>query len=607
MIYKRDIQKVEDMKHIEFVLSNNVGTYMNTSVIGGNFAPYHGLFIKEQPKNDQILLSKVVETLDFGSGEEYSIRDYKTSEEAYGGSEYLASFSNSPFPTYEYEINGCNLEKRYKFMKNENILCIDYVLENKTNKFVKFSVSPMLTKRGLFNIKREQDMKYTVSNNQNTFKVSLSISEALNLYMKAPSMKFNKAPHFVKGVNFDLEIEPENIKTYVEDLYVPGKFEAVIKAGHTATFNIYVSIVDIENRKFDPYKIEQECLDSINDKISYIDDSFVELKSMAQVAYLLHYVDFENRKLVLLESIPAVPEGDEYIKNIIASIEGNYLVLKRYKEALRILESMMTMLKCDSYNLNPIDKCEAELLFIEAVNRYIQESECRNSEAKFFYEYIKETIYRYITASDENCKMDKDFLLKVGGKKYVKINALWYNALRILIFLQDKYYEASEYIYSISENVRNSIIEEFWNAEKAVLKYEINEEPYPNFDMMYTLSLSYPALHEKVAMKLIDTTFKELYTPLGMRMAAIGTKLYDGFVYPHLMVHFLKANLRQMGVTRATQKLGYNLVKDIFAQIDKEVVGTVRYRYFEKTKKAYGFPINALTNAEVIRMFDMLT
>ena len=607
MIYKRDIQKAEDMKHIEFVLSNNIGSYMNTSVVGGNFAPYHGLFIKQQPKNDQILLSKVIENLDFGSGEEYSIKDYKTSESVYGGSEYLVSFDNFPFPTYKYEINGCNLEKRYKFVRNENILCIDYVLENKTNKFVKFSVTPMLTKRGLFTIKREQDMKYTVSSSQNTFKANLSISEGVNLFMKAPSMKFSKAPRFEKGVNFDLETEPGNIKTYVEDLYIPGDFETVVKAGHTATLNIYVSLTDIENRKFDPYRIEQECLDSINDKISYIDDSFVELKSMAQIAYLLHYVDFDNKKLVLLESIPVIPEGDEYIKNIIASIEGNYLVLKRYKEALKILESMMARLKCDSYNLNPIDKCEAELLFIEAVNRYIQESECRNSEVKFFYEYIKETLYRYIEASDENCKMDKDFLLKVNGKKYIKINALWYNALRILIFLQDKYYEASEYIYSISENVRNNIVEKFWVTDKAVLKHELNDEAYPNFDMMYTLSLSYPALHEQVAMKLIDTTFKELYTPLGMRKAAVGSKLYDGFVYPHLMVHFLKANLRQMGVTRATQKLGYNLVKDIFAQINKEVVGTVRYRYSEKTKKSYGFPINALTNAEVIRMFDMLT
>lgn len=72
------------------------------------------------------------------------------------------------------------------------------------------------------------------------------------------------------------------------------------------------------------------------------------------------------------------------------------------------------------------------------------------------------------------------------------------------------------------------------------------------------------------------------------------------------MVHFLKANLRQMGVTRATQKLAYNLVKDVLAQIDKHTLDTVRYRYFEKNKKPCAMSINGLTNAELIRLYDML-
>lgn len=72
------------------------------------------------------------------------------------------------------------------------------------------------------------------------------------------------------------------------------------------------------------------------------------------------------------------------------------------------------------------------------------------------------------------------------------------------------------------------------------------------------------------------------------------------------MVHFLKANLRQMGVTRATQKLAYNLVKDVLAQIDKYTLDTVRYRYFEKTKKPCDIPVSSVTNAELIRLYDML-
>ena len=126
--------------------------------------------------------------------------------------------------------------------------------------------------------------------------------------------------------------------------------------------------------------------------------------------------------------------------------------------------------------------------------------------------------------------------------------------------------------------------------------------------MVYALSLSYPVLRDAdISMKLMDTLFKKLYTAYGMRIAETNSKKYDGFVYPHLMVHFLKANLRQMGVTRASQKLAYNLVKEMFAEIGKSTVGTVAYKYNERTKKTYGPAISAITNAEVIRAFDMLT
>ena len=42
-------------------------------------------------------------------------------------------------------------------------------------------------------------------------------------------------------------------------------------------------------------------------------------------------------------------------------------------------------------------------------------------------------------------------------------------------------------------------------------------------------------------------------------------------------------------------------------EIGKNTVGTVRYRYSEKTKRPYGHEISAVTNAELIRAFDMLT
>ena len=607
MVYKRVNQTLKNDSKVEYVDSNNSGIYINSSVTGANFAPYHGIYIYQEPKKDVVYLSKMIECVHIGH-EKFNIFDIKTSENSYGGVEFLEEFTTTPFPMYKYNINGCSIEKKYKLHPSEKILCIDYKITNNTGKQVKLVASPCVTNRGLFASKRQSDMKYTTLVTPSAAKIALSISEKKDLYIKSSNMKYSKKENYISGVNYDFLEEDGNLKTYVEDLFVPGSFEGGVKTGNTNTFSIFVSLTDIDVKQIKSNDIEVDI--NTREKIRYgsIDKNYHELLSLAKTAYNLHYIDKENRRLVLLEGLPKAQEKDEYVKNMIVSIEGNYLLLKRYKEAHKILESMMLKLKDETYTLSDLDRCEAMLLFIEALNRYLMETESQGEDIREFYEYIKSNIYEYLDKKNKYVCADKDFLLTVNGKKYIKINALWYNALRIFVDLADKFKEESEFIYSISESLRENIVNSFWDAEKNVLKFEVEEVAYPTFDMIYSLSLSYPVLKDStMSMKLVDSAFKQLYTAYGMRLGAINTKQYDGYIYPHLMVHFLKANLRQMGVTRASQKLAYNLIKETLGEIGKNTVGTVRYRYNEKTKKAYGYEVSAITNAELIRAFDMLT
>ena len=57
MIYKRTNKTLTDDTRVEYVESNNQGIYINTSVTGANFAPYHGLYINQTPKGNDIYLS----------------------------------------------------------------------------------------------------------------------------------------------------------------------------------------------------------------------------------------------------------------------------------------------------------------------------------------------------------------------------------------------------------------------------------------------------------------------------------------------------------------------------------------------------------------------
>ena len=548
----------------------------------------------------------MIETIFVGK-DKYEIIDLKTNENEYSSKDFLESFSDENVPTFVYNIDGLKLEKRYILHPEKKILCIEYKVINNSGKHVKFITKPCVTKRNILGAKRESELKLTSLCTPNAAKVALSISENLNLYIKSPNMRYDKKEEYIKGVNYDVQ-NGEKQKTFIEDLYIPGSFEASVKSANTNTLSVFVATEDIDVKNSMSHDLMVDI--GLRDDIRYgdINKNYYELKELAKTAYKLHYIDNDNKKLVLLESIPSVNNNDEYVKNMITSIEGNYLVLKRFKEAHKILESMMTKIKDSTYDLSDVDRCEAMLLFIEALNRYLMATEADKNEIKDFYEYIKENIYEYLDKKLKNIYADKDFFLVVNDKRYIKINALWYNALRIFAFLADKFNEESEFIYSISETLRENIEKRFWDEEINILKYELEDKSYATTDMLYVLSLSYPVIKDNnISMKLMDTVFKKLYTAYGMRLAEKSSSKYDGYIYPHLMVHFLKANLRQMGVTRASQKLAYNLVKELFLSVGKNTVGTVCYKYDENTLAPMGKSISSMTNAEMIRAFELLT
>ena len=128
-----------------------------------------------------------------------------------------------------------------------------------------------------------------------------------------------------------------------------------------------------------------------------------------------------------------------------------------------------------------------------------------------------------------------------------------------------------------------------------------------NISMIYTLSLSYPCIVGENSIKLLDTIFKELYTPYGLRKMKKNTLGSNGMIYPKYLAHFIKANLRQNGVTTASKKIAYNLVKELIVDINKNVNGGVPKVYNERGIRIDNIAYDLLTNAEVIRLYDMLT
>ena len=157
------------------------------------------------------------------------------------------------------------------------------------------------------------------------------------------------------------------------------------------------------------------------------------------------------------------------------------------------------------------------------------------------------------------------------------------------------------------EELKIKIDKKFWNEDKRVMKKNLDEdEIYANIDMLYTISLSYPCIIDSIRFKLLDTVFKELYTPYALREYSKNSSKNTGLIYPKYMAHFVKANLRQNGVTRASRKIAFNLAKELLLDLNKYVNCGIKKVYSEKGYNIDTLPYDLLTNAEIVRLYDML-
>ena len=606
-IYKKSINSIENSKNIEYTMSNNLGIYMNQTVIGENTSPYHGLFIKQEENKDEVYLSKVIEQVKV-EGKVYSISDIKTNEETYGGAEYLEEFNRYPVPSFKYNIDGLiSLEKKYVFSIDKNILCISYDIENLTSKNSNIQILPLVTKRTLFTSKRESMLKLNSDKIPDGFKVTLSMLDKKYIYIQSATSKVQQKPHYINGVRYNYSITPEDEKLYLDDLYVPGYFEYTIKGNTKLHIEIYVSCenVDLNDKTISFEKLYELALEKEKMVTLGIDENFFELKSLAISASYLNYIDNMNKKFVLLKSLPNISTNGEYLTSVISSIYGNYILLKKYKEAYRILESIKYRLEKEKSGYTKQEYYQTLFTYIEALNKYINSDGATVEEKEHFNQYIKEKIEEILNFEDKDRIYDDSFIITFENKKYLLINTYWYNALKIYVNnISDS--SMMSKIYNMAERLKDNLIVTFFDEKNKVLKYEASEEAYASSDMLYAMDLSNPLIYDKIAMMVIDTAFKELYTPYGIRKFSVKSGKYDGYVYPHLMASFVNANLRQNGVTRATQKIAFNLVKELLQEINKETVGSIKYKYEEKTKKAYGMPVNSLTNSEIIRLYNML-
>ena len=244
------------------------------------------------------------------------------------------------------------------------------------------------------------------------------------------------------------------------------------------------------------------------------------------------------------------------------SLPGLTLMQGKFEEAREMLLSYagfvdkgMMPNRFPDYGETPeYNTVDASLWYINAVYQYLRFAKDLKTIRKDLYGVLKEIVEYYKKGTRFNIHMDTDGLIYAGERgvqltwmdakvcdwvvtprmgKAVEINALWYNALKIMSFFarEMNFYDESKDYNIIAEKVNKSFNDAFWFQEGRYLYDFINGETKNNAirpNQIFAVSLPYSMLSKEKQRGVVETVKVHLLTPYGLRSLSTKDKDYVG-------------------------------------------------------------------------------
>ena len=558
-LLEKDISK-------EWLITNGIGGYASSTIIGCNTRKYHGLLVSplNPPALRYVILSKVDESIEFNDNK-YNLYTNMCKNSISEGYKYLTKFDNEYIPSFTYKVEDVIVKKIVCMEYGKNITCISYKIKNGNHK-TKLNLSPIVNYRSahVASIYHQFDIEQEKENN--TVKIVLDRHFNNPIYIKASEGNYIEHNQDIFKGMFYIEEEKRGFDAE-DNLVVPGRYEININENEEKEITFICSLnEDIENTNVkDVITNEIFRLRKLFKKSKLFDDKCDE-KMIQQ--YLISADNFiAYRKNTKLHTILAgFPWFLDWGRDSLIAFEGLLLVPHRYDIAKEIILTFTNNIRfglvpngfADDNNRPLYNSADASLLLFEQINKYLRYT----SDIEFIksiYSKLKNIIDYYkrgIDFDENNIHLDVDGLISSGtintqntwmdvkydgyaitprNGKVVEINALWYNALMTMeelssIFEGKRIAKEYKELFGLDETNQLKI---FYNEKKKCL-YDVIGDGKIRPNQLFALSLKYPILdiESEIAKNVISTVEKKLLTKYGLRTLAKGepnyVEIYEG-------------------------------------------------------------------------------
>lgn len=549
----------------DWIITNGLGGYSSSSILGINTRKYHGLLVAplNPPGNRNLILSKVDESFESG-GQEYPIYSNIGKDYISKGYQYLKAFEKEYIPIFTYEVDGAIIKKYICMEYGKNTVCVLYNIKN-NEKRTKFKIAPIVNFRDFHTTtpNAEFELKQEIKDT----KVKLIINNQMPVYMKLSEGKYVEHINDTFRNMYYLEEEKRG-QAAEENLSVPGVFEVKLRANEEK-FVTFICSLEENIDELDGKNIINKEIVRITSEL--YDSYLLEPKKEYSPKYKMFMRDYiiasdnfiaYRPAFALYTIIAGYPWFLDWGRDALIAFEGITLIPRRFQVAKEVL---LTFVRDIRYGLVPngyseydgrplYNSADASLLLFEQVRKYLEYTHDYEFLKNQLYDTLKRIIEEYINGIDldgNNIHLDnEDGLLSSGtpqiqntwmdakignivvtprNGKAIEINALWYNALKIMESFANLYKEKelSKKYAELAKKCKESFIKKFYNKKRKCFDDLVGDNSIrPN--QLFAIGLHYPVVEpDSVEAKTaFETVTKKLLTPYGLKTLAKGEKCY---------------------------------------------------------------------------------
>ena len=569
---KQDLNLENGLKK-EWIITNGLGGYASSTIIGANTRRYHGLFVAplNPPAKRYLILSKLDESIEI-KGQKYNLFTNVGQNYISDGYKYMESFSKEILPIFKYKVEDVSVTKTICMIYRRNIVQVFYKIRN-GKKRAKFTLSPVINFRDFHSMNTNHEFNLSQQINKEKIKIVVDNNVSTPIYMKIT--EGNYIEHYNDCFKDMFYIEEEKRGFYpIENHAVCGRFEIELNPQEEKEI-AFICSLDENIDEIDPkHVIDSEI---IRQNLAYNKSELIDNSNKEKTKKQIEEDELKKKLLTAIDNfivyrptfalytiIAGYPWFLDWGRDSLISFEGLLLKTKRFEQAQKVLFTITRDIKhglvpngYSEVDNSPLyNSVDSSLLLFEQIQKYIDYTKDYDFVKKTMYSKLKDIIENYsegITFSDNNIFLDEDGLIYSGNEntqntwmdakyesfvatprygKVVEINAMWYNALKIMENISKKCLGIGKKLESkkygkMAEKCKEAFVEKFYNPKKKCLfDYLGNEEIRPN--QLFALSLSYPVIepNSEIAENIINVVEKKLLNSYGLKTLAKGENNY---------------------------------------------------------------------------------